>query len=81
MNRDLFSKAGRALYGTHWQRDLGDELDVADRQLRRWIAGQATIPPGVALDILGLCDARLKELQTVRSLLEEDVQGSGSNSG
>lgn len=39
---------GRALYGPEWQTPLADALGVADRTVRRWVAGDSAIPDGVA---------------------------------
>lgn len=43
----LFARIGEALYGPRWQTDLANDLDVADRTLRRWIANESAIPAGV----------------------------------
>ena len=42
---------GEALYGPRWQSDLARDLNIADRTMRRWCAGE-DIPPGVAHELL-----------------------------
>lgn len=39
MTRDELRAAGEALYGARWQTALARELGVADRTVRRWLAG------------------------------------------
>ncbi len=42
----LLRRVGEALFGLRWQSALALELDVSDRTMRRWVAGD-TIPAGV----------------------------------
>jgi hypothetical protein len=50
---ELFCATGAALYGpTSWQRELGRKLDVNERQIRRWAAGEYAPPPGVWRDLV-----------------------------
>jgi hypothetical protein len=42
---------GRALYGERWQSPLARDLDVSDRTVRRWMAGEWPIPEGIASDL------------------------------
>lgn len=39
MSSKLLRDAGEALYGPRWQSDLARDLHVADRTMRRWLAG------------------------------------------
>ncbi len=42
----LLRRVGVALFGPRWQSALAIDLDVSDRTMRRWVAGDA-IPHGV----------------------------------
>ncbi len=68
MNRDLLIDVGVALYGAQWQTQLADALGVADRTVRRWIAGQS-IPEGVRADLRALVHDRRGELATLAKRL------------
>jgi transcriptional regulator with XRE-family HTH domain len=46
--------AGRALFGTQWQKALAQALGVAPRTVRRWIAGERHPAPAVEEEILDL---------------------------
>ena len=48
----LFQVVGEALYGARWQTDIATELDVSDRTVRRWAAGQFPMPSTIWGDIL-----------------------------
>lgn len=54
---EILEVAGRNLFGPQWQSPLARELDVADRTVRRWAAGQA-IPPGVWAALVVLLEGR-----------------------
>ena len=41
---ELLIEAGQALYGERWQTDLANDLQVADRTVRRWVSGVSPIP-------------------------------------
>jgi hypothetical protein len=41
MTTKLLSDVGEALYGPRWHTDLSRDLGVADRTMRRWMAGGA----------------------------------------
>jgi hypothetical protein len=67
---DLLTAAGEALFGPRWQTDLAAALAVSDRTMRRWAAGQAEIPDGVAGELAQLLRRRTAELQRVLKRLE-----------
>lgn len=46
MSSRLLRDVGEALYGPRWQSDLARDLHVADRTMRRWLAGADDMPPG-----------------------------------
>src|SRR5882757_2396591 len=51
MSPEELAKAGCALYGERWQTSLAQELKVADRTMRRWLAGESPIPSGVESEL------------------------------
>lgn len=58
-------EAGEALYGARWQADLARDLGVADRTVRRWLAGSSAIPPGLGAGLRRLCRERAAQLRKV----------------
>lgn len=61
----LLHAIGEALWGSRWQSDMAEALGVQSRTVRRWVAGETEIPPGVWVDLLRLMQeraARLDEL-------------------
>jgi plasmid maintenance system antidote protein VapI len=55
-----------ALYGERWQSALAQDLGVADRTVRRWVAGDSPVPDDVWPALKRLCGERraiLKKLQ------------------
>ena len=49
---------GQVLHGRDWQSELARDLQVKDSIVRRWAAGEATIPTDVAHDLARLCRKR-----------------------
>ena len=64
---------GTALYGPRWQTSLALALDVSDRTVRRWAAGQP-VPPGAREDIARLVFARQDELEQIAVQLVGSLQ-------
>jgi DNA-binding transcriptional regulator YiaG len=64
-------EAGEALFGPRWQSELARELDVADRTVRRWVAGDAEMPRGVYTDLLRLTQERAAALDALADRLRE----------
>lgn len=48
MTPDELEKAGRKLFGEHWQTRMADTLEVNPRTVRRWASGESRIPPSVS---------------------------------
>lgn len=69
MNNKLLRETGEALYGPRWQSEIGRDLNVSDRTIRRWLAGADDVPAGVALDLLRLCDEKSQAIDDVRDRL------------
>lgn len=62
MTPALLSQAGEALYGPRWQSELARDLDIDDRTMRRWVAGDSSVPSGVAVDLLRLLTERASDI-------------------
>lgn len=62
MSRPKLKDIGRALFGDQWQVPLARELDVADRTVRRWAAGDVAPPAGVWPDLAKICRAHALKL-------------------
>ena len=43
----LLAEIGEALYGERWQTALAQDLGMADRTVRRWVAGESPVPDHV----------------------------------
>lgn len=78
MDREQLAKAGRLLYGPRWQSELARSLDVNDRRVRQWMAGERPIPHGIWGDLAGLLKERqqeglalLRELESVTKSAEK----------
>jgi hypothetical protein len=62
----LLRTVGEKLFGEHWQTNLSNALSVNERSLRRWLADQDEIPPGVWSDLLRIIETRwinIRELE------------------
>lgn len=68
MSRILL-ECGEALYGPRWQSDLARDLGVADRTVRRWVAGATRVPTGVYVDLLRLVTERAEVLDALAERL------------
>jgi hypothetical protein len=69
MTPALLREAGEALYGPLWQSELARALGVADRTVRRWIAGERALPPSLAQPLRALLTDHGKAIATVRRKL------------
>lgn len=49
--------AGRALFGSAWQCQMAKALDVNERTVRRWYAGDSAIPDGIWAELVPLLRA------------------------
>ena len=65
MTPALLAECGEALYGPRWQSDLARDLNVADRTVRRWVAGTSDIPSGLYSEILQLTQDRAAALASL----------------
>ncbi len=62
MTTDAMAQIGRVLYGERWQTSLATDLHIADRTMRRWLAGNSAMPLTVERDLRNLLIERLKRL-------------------
>ena len=67
----LLAETGEALFGPQWQSELARELGVADRTVRRWVAGTTEAPRGVYLDLLRLTIERAAVLDDLEQRLRQ----------
>ena len=65
MTRDLtlLQEVGEALYGPLWQSPLARDLEIADRSVRRWVAGQYPVPDWLWPKLAAICAKRGAALQ------------------
>jgi hypothetical protein len=66
----LLVECGEALYGPQWQSALARDLGVADRTVRRWVAGTSEVPAGMYVDLLRLTQERASALDTLAERLK-----------
>jgi hypothetical protein len=62
MTPDELADIGRALYGERWQTALATDLQVADRTMRRWVAGESSVPDGIGRDVRSILVSRMKDI-------------------
>lgn len=74
MSSELLMRCGQALYGSHWQADLARDLEVSDRTVRRWVAGD-DVPEGVYLDLLQICSRRVSQIADLMAALPQNMEG------
>lgn len=75
MTPSTLRAAGEALYGDRWQSAIAADLGLADRTIRRWLAGDRDMPDDLAPRIMALIEARLPALKSAYTALA----GDGSN--
>lgn len=73
----LLVACGRALYGDRWQSPLARDLGVADRTMRRWVAGSYPVPDGIAADLFKLVQERRKDLGGLVKHLRAELAAFG----
>lgn len=63
--RNTIIQYGEALYGPRFQRELATALNVNERTMRRWIAGDTSPPDSVLYDLKRLVRDRLLVLKAL----------------
>lgn len=61
--KDLLTAIGQALYGENFRIPMSDQLGVADRTVRRWLAGTSPIPARIWSELEVLLLARKVTLE------------------
>lgn len=74
LDMTLLHDAGEALYGPRWQSDIAHDLEMSDRHIRRLAAGTAKLTPGMAQDLLRICEERAAKLAEVIRHLKKATQ-------
>lgn len=74
----LFRAAGEALYGPNWKSELGRLLEVDEKQIRRWAAGEYDPPASVLATVADWCDLRRSDLSKIEKALREAAQARQS---
>jgi hypothetical protein len=67
----LLRDIGEGLYGPRWQTDLSNAISVSDRSMRRWLAGEDPVPPGVWGDVRLLVQSRWINLRELEYQLDD----------
>jgi hypothetical protein len=65
VRRELLEEIGVALYGDRWQTDIARDLDVSDRTVRRWVAGDGAPDVGVVGQLITLAETRRATLDAL----------------
>jgi len=61
MTPDQLTKLCESIYGDGWQSALARDLAVADRTVRRWVAGDFKIPDEMDSWLKQIIGARIKQ--------------------
>lgn len=61
--RNTIIQYGEALYGPRFQRELAEALNVNERTMRRWVAGDTSPPESVLDDLKVLVRERIALLR------------------
>ena len=75
MTPDQFRKLGEALYGPRWQSSLAHELQLADRTVRRWAAGNP-ISKRMEEALWHLCVARMYAIEQAMGAIYAPPDGA-----
>jgi hypothetical protein len=62
-NLETLATFGETMYGRDWQSPMARALGVADRTIRRWVAGDTSIDPSIWADLPELCAERAKHFE------------------
>jgi hypothetical protein len=72
---NLIQRAGRLLYGEHWQSHLAQDVGCSERIFRRWISGDAPLPNGVFHDVFLQIQTHAGELSMLRDEMQTLLSG------
>lgn len=65
MTPDQLRAAGEAMYGPRWQRQLSHDLGIAERTMRRWLAGTFAMPDDLAPRVKAITRERIARLRAL----------------
>jgi hypothetical protein len=68
----LLREAGESLFGPRWQTELGLELNVTNRTVRRWLSGESEPLDGTWVDLEQLIDSRIEQQERVREAIRRN---------
>ena len=69
MTPNQLAHFGESIYGDGWQSALARDLDIADRTVRRWIAGEFKVPDEIENWLIQIIDMRIdQQLRRVDAL-------------
>lgn len=67
---DIVGDLGRAIWGDRWQRAAASALGIAERTVRRWVAGTETPRPRVIAELVGMAKAKRDEISALIDRLD-----------
>jgi hypothetical protein len=70
----MIRAVGAALFGTRWQTDLGEALEVNRRTVRRWLSGEDEPRPGVWDDLEALLSERAANMLRLCEVIRQRVK-------
>jgi hypothetical protein len=70
MTPALFGEACKAVWGERWRHLAAAALDVSERTVRRWAAGEQAIPASATARLLAVVSRHVVHLSMVQSRLQ-----------
>jgi len=71
----LLRRIGEAFHGSEWQNRLARQLEVSDRTVRRWVAGEMAVPSGVTAELFRMVCQLQGDLQNIAREMDPFVEG------
>ena len=75
--KSLLQATGEALFGERWQTGIANALGISDRHVRRMLADDTTLSPGMALDLWRICEERAQDIDDVIERLKVTARPGG----
>lgn len=73
MQKELLIQAGEAVFGSQWQTELSQSLDVSSRTMRYWVSGERQVPK-LENDLIEILNNRITLInQTIEQLKKEST--------
>lgn len=70
MTPKQLAAVGQAIYGKQFQRYLATDLQINERTMRRWMAGEWAIPETLRDDLAGIIEQRARTLERLLKTLK-----------